>query len=242
MHLYWSVQVNLGSSVHLWDWLHLSYLQDGSLISYFTAALCSGKDSPFPQAPTRSIHTQRVSVSLHSSRETLLSQERGEKETKPSQSSVLKRKTPCFQGSFKDKKSSSEKKKKDICVNELVLYFTPLNFMLSGLFTNNCNAMKGKVRNKRAPRLDFHYREIMAAILNFTGAEALRHAANQPVFQRHWIWPTQPRVHLLQHQKWNAVLAAMQNRSHNWKTISISKNQICFQPTSNTSNYTVDSM
>jgi len=70
-------------------------------------------------------------------------------------------------------------------VNELVLYFTPLNFMLSGLFTNNCNAMKGKVRNKRAPRLDFHYREIMAAILNFTGAEALRHAANQPVFQRH---------------------------------------------------------
>lgn len=187
------------------------------------------------------MHTQRAWVCQHPARETLISREaldRVEKEVKPSQSSVSRRKTPCFQGSFKDQKKQF--RKKEIHMNEPVLYFIPLNFMLSALFANNYNAMK--VRNKRAPRLGFHHQGITAVIWNFTGAEALRHVANQPVFQHHWIWPTQPRVHLLEHQKWNAVLAAMQIRSHNWKTISISKDWICFQPTSNTSNHTVDSM
>lgn len=71
-------------------------------------------------------------------------------------------KLPAFEGPLKTKKSSSGKK--EIYMNEPVLHFIPLNFTLSALFANKYNAMIGKVRNKRAPRLGFHHQGIMAAI------------------------------------------------------------------------------
>lgn len=102
----------------------------------------------------------------------------------PSFKGLLKTKKSCSRVK-KEKKKKREKKKRYLHMNEPVLYFIPLNFMLSDLFANNSYAMKGKIRNKRTPSLAFHHQGIMVAIWNFTGAEALRHVTSQPVFQHH---------------------------------------------------------